>query len=143
MKPCLVDVNVFLPLMVRHHRHHQVALNWFDRLAAGEAGLCRVVQLALIRLLGNESVMGEYAVSASKAWVLIEELMEDERMEFASEPPFLDAVLPRLFRHPSPTTKLVGDAYLAAFCVAGQLRFATFDKGFVQFPGLDLDLLTL
>jgi predicted nucleic acid-binding protein len=53
MKQCLTDVNVLLALLLRQHEYHRTALKWFDILAAGEAGLCRIVQLALIRLLGH------------------------------------------------------------------------------------------
>jgi len=142
MKPCLADVNVLMALLVRHHRHHETAVRWFDGLAAGEAILCRYVQLALIRLLGNRTIMAEYAVSASVAWSLIEELMGDERMEFAPEPAFVDSVLPKLFRYSVPANKLVGDAYLAAFAIAGQMRLATFDRGFEQFDAVDLEFIS-
>jgi len=141
MKRCLADVNVLLALLVRHHEHHAPALRWFEGLAVGEAVLCRFVQLALVRLLGNRTVMGKYAVSASAAWALIEELMEDERVEFSAEPALVDAVLPKLLRYATPTNKLVGDAYLAAFSIAGQMRLATVDKGFGQFRDVDLELL--
>jgi toxin-antitoxin system PIN domain toxin len=141
MKRCLADVNVLLPLLVRHHEHHELASRWFDGLAAGEAVLCRFVQLALVRLLGNRTVMGKYAVSASVAWGLIAELLEDERMEFAAEPALVDAVLPKLLKYAVPTNKLVGDAYLAAFSIAAQMRLTTVDQGFGQFRDLDLQLL--
>jgi toxin-antitoxin system PIN domain toxin len=142
MKRCLADVNVLLPLLVRHHQHHEIALHWFDGLQAGGGAVCRFVQLALIRLLGNRSIMREYAVSASVAWRLIEELMEDERLEFESEPALMDSVFPKLLTYPVPTNKLVGDAYLAAFSIAGSMRLVSVDKGFEQFRGVDLELLT-
>jgi hypothetical protein len=142
MKRCLADVNVLLPLLVRHHEHHELALHWFDGLAPGEAVLCRFVQLALVRLLGNCTIMGKYAVSASVAWDLIAELMEDERLEFEAEPPLVDAAFPKLLRYRAPTNKLVGDAYLAAFSIAGQMRLTTVDKGFEQFREVDLQLLS-
>ena len=103
MKRCLADVNVLLPLLVRHHEHHELALRWFDGLAPGEAVLCRFVQLAVVRLLGNRTIMGKFAVSASAAWDLMAELMEDERLEFAAEPPLVDAVFPKLLRYAAPT----------------------------------------
>ena len=83
MKPCLVDVNVVLALLVRQHVHHALARDWFADLGARQAGLCRLVQLALIRLLGNRTVMAGDAVSALAGWRLIEELLEDERLELA------------------------------------------------------------
>jgi toxin-antitoxin system PIN domain toxin len=143
MKQCLADVSVLLPLLVRHHEHHEMALRWFDGLHAGEAVLCRFVQLALIRLLGNRTIMREFVLSPAAAWQLIEDLMEDERLEFAPEPASLDSAFPRLFTYPVPTNKLVADAYLAAFAIAGTLRLSTFDKGFEQFRGLELQLLTI
>jgi uncharacterized protein len=141
MKRCLVDVNVVLALMVRQHVHHDVALTWFDGLAAGEAGLCRFVQLAVIRLLGNHAVMSEHAVAARVAWRLIDDLLQDERLEFLAEPSGVDSILPQLFKHPVPTGKLVADAYLAAFAMAASFRMVTLDAGFRQFKGLTVDLL--
>jgi predicted nucleic acid-binding protein len=96
MKPFFADVNVLLALLVRRHEHHKVAGRWFDRLAANEAGLCRFVQLALIRLLGNRHIMGDDAVPAASAWRLIDELARDERIAFVPEPELLDSFLPRL-----------------------------------------------
>jgi len=141
MKQCLADVNVLLPLLVRHHEHHEIALRWFDGLHAGEAVICRFVQLALIRLLSNRTIMREFVLSAAAAWQLIEELMEDERLAFAAEPALLDSALPALLTDPVPTNKLVADAYLAAFAIAATLRPTTLDHGFQQFRGLDLQLL--
>jgi uncharacterized protein len=143
MKQCLADVNVLLPLLVPHHEHHDMALQWFENLRAGEAVLCRFVQLALIRLLGNRTIMREFVLSATAAWQIVEDLMEDERLEFAAEPASLDSVFPRLLTYPVPTNSLVADAYLAAFAIAGTMRLATLDQGFKQFRGLELQLLAL
>jgi hypothetical protein len=142
MKQCLADVSVLLPLLVRHHEHHEMALRWFENLHAGEALLCRFVQLGLIRLLGNRAIMGEFVLSGASAWQLIEHLMEDERLEFAAEPAALDSALPGLLTYPVPASKLVSDAYLAAFAIAGTLRLIAADKAFEQFRGLELELLT-
>src|SRR5262249_50880006 len=117
MKRCLVDVNVWLALLVIQHEHHQLAREWFDTLAVEEAGLCRIVQLALIRLLGNGSIMGVHAISASAAWNLLEKLIEDERVDFIPESAGVDSILPTLFRYKGLTSKSVTDAYLAAFAI--------------------------
>lgn len=141
MKRCLVDVNVGLALLVQHHEHHRLVRPWFDDLSPGEAVLCRIAQLAMIRLLGTPAIMAEYALSASAAWTLIEQLLEDERFEFAREPDLLDTVLSNLFHYPGPTSRLITDAYLAAFAMAAEYRLVTLDSGFRQFKGLDVDLL--
>lgn len=140
MKRRLVDVNVWLAMLVKEHAHHRLARSWFEALAAGEAGLCRLVQLALIRLLGNPTIMGPGALSAAEAWNLIAELLRDERVEFLTEPADLDSIFPNLLRYPVPTPNLIADAYLAAFAMSSSLPVATLDRGFQQFRGLQLEL---
>ena len=91
--------------------------------------------------MGNRAVMGGKAISASAAWDRTVELMEDERIEFVTEPALIDTLIPKMYHYPVPTQKLVSDGYVAAFAIAVSLRLVTFDKGFEQFSGLDLQLL--
>ncbi len=137
----LVDVNVWLALLVRQHVHNAAAREWFEDLEEDQAGMCRLAQLGLIRLLGNHRVMGRDALSAVQAWELIAELLGDARVEFVAEPPDLDRVFPAILYYPVPTAKLVSDAYLAAFGLTASRRIVTFDRGFRQFRDLDLELL--
>jgi toxin-antitoxin system PIN domain toxin len=141
MKPCLVDVNVWLALLALRHVHHEPATRWFAGLGSGEAAMCRIAQLALIRLLGNPAVMGDDAIPAVDAWNAIGQLLEDERVELVPEPSGIDSLLPAFFRYPVPTGKLVGDAYLAAFAIAASRRMVTMDRGFRQFRGLEVEFL--
>ena len=141
MQRSLVDVNVWLSLLVRQHEHHRIARKWYETLDSSEAGLCRFVQLGLIRLLGNRPIMGGDALSAPAAWSLIEELLEDERVEFVPEPPDIDIFLPSLLRYPVPTGKLVSDAYLAAFAMSSSRRLITLDAGYRQFRELEIEIL--
>ena len=141
MKQCLADVNVLLALLVVHHQHHRLAFKWFEGLAAGHVGLCRIVQLALIRLLGNPSIMGSHAMPAIAAFEAIQMLLEDERVQFIIEPPEIDYHFPKLLLYPTPTGKLVTDAYLAAFAIGSSRQLVTLDRGFRQFKGLDCKIL--
>lgn len=141
MKPCLADVNVWFALLVRQHEHHRDTRAWFDRLAPSQAGFCRFVQLALIRLLGNRTILGHDAVSAAGAWELIATLLDDERVEFIAEPQDLDSILPALLKYPVPTGNLISDAYLAAFAMASSRTLVTLDRGFRQFRNLDVQFL--
>ena len=85
--------------------------------------------------------MGAHAISAAAAWHLIEELLQDERLDFVAEPSHLDSVLPTLLNYPVPTGKLVTDAYLAAFAITASRRLVTLDGSFREFRGLEVDLL--
>ena len=99
------------------------------------------MQLALIRLLGNRTILGHDAVSAAGAWELIGTLLEDERVEFVDEPPNLDSALSALLKFPVPTGNLVSDAYLAAFAIASSRTLVTLDRGFRHFRNLDVQFL--
>ena len=57
--PMLCDVNLLLALVTDRYAHHDAAVRWFDTLAAGDAVVCRIVQMGLLRLLNNPSVMQE------------------------------------------------------------------------------------
>ena len=141
MKRCLVDVNVWFALLVRQHKHHATARAWFETLAAGEAGMCRLVQLGLVRLLANRTILGDDAISATAAWALITSLLQDERVNFTEEPPQLDVYLPAYWNYPIPTGKLVNDAYLAALAASGSRRLVTLDRGFREFRRIEVQLL--
>jgi uncharacterized protein len=141
MKRCLVDVNVILALLVRQHVHHALARGWFAELQARQAGLCRLVQLGLVRLLGNRTIMANDAVPALVGWRIIEELLQDERLEFLPEPSRIDTLLPAVLDHPVSPGKLVSDAYLAAFAMTAALQLVTLDRDFLRFRRLDVRLL--
>jgi len=134
-------VNVWLALLTRHHEHHRVARQWYESLRAEEAGLCRVVQLGMVRLLANPAILGEFAVSAARGWDLMQELLMDERVAFISEPAGLDSAIPPLLQSKIPTGKPVTDAYLAAFAMSASLRLVTLDRVFLQFRGLEAEVL--
>ena len=141
MKRCLVDVNLVLALLVRQHVHHTIARDWFAGRIANEVGLCRLVQLALVRLLANRSIMANDAVPATAGWQLIADLLEDERLDFLAEPLLIDSYLPAFLGYPVSPAKLVTDAYLAAFAMASSRQLVTLDRDFRRFRGLDVLLL--
>jgi len=141
MNSYLVDVNVWLALLVRQHPHHAVTREWYRVLAAGAAGMCRITQLGIIRLMGTANVMQGEAIPAAQAWLSVQELLGDERVEFLEESAGINTVLPGLFRYRVPTPALVTDAYLAAFAIASRRRFVTRDRGFQQFRGLEVEIL--
>ena len=58
----------------------------------------------------------------------------DESMEFNKAWRTLSAL-------PTSSPKVWMDSYLAAFAISNGYTLVTFDKGFVQYPGLKFELL--
>ena len=140
--PTLCDVNVLLALVTDRHAHHAAAVRWFEPLSAGDAVVCRVAQMGLLRLLNNPAVMREEALDASACWDIWLRMAEDDRIHFAvGEPPDLDTCLEYFVRGRAFAPRLWTDAYLAAFAFAVGWTLVTFDRGFQGFQGLSCDLL--
>ena len=144
MKPQVVDVNIWLAILLHEHTHHKVARDWFESVPTAGAGMCRVVQLSMMRLLGNPRVAGKFAMPALDAWNILQSLIDDdERVVFLPEPAGMEGFLPLLLRYPRPTGQLIPDAYLCAFAMAAYSTLVTLDQGFRQFRDLDMVLLGL
>lgn len=81
--------------------------------------------------------MGDEAVSLPEAWRLYAALLASGRFSFVLEPRGIDVLWEQFCRPFDKSPKVVMDAYLAAFAVAGGYRLVTLDLAFAQFPGLD------
>lgn len=125
----LVDLNIWLALLDQDHVHHPHAKRWMRAVGPGEALLCGVAQLSLLRLLTNSKAMREVPRSPCEAWRGVSALRTDERVAEVEEPPGVFAVMRTLTEK---ETGLSGsswtDAYLAAFAIAGGYALATYDK---------------
>ena len=134
----LSDVNVLLTLTSNRCRQHAAARGWWENLPPAESlCICRPVQTSLLRLLCTEAVMGEDAITLPQAWSVYAQLLASGRFHFVLEPPKLDPTWADFCRPFGRSPKIVMDAYLAAFAVAGGYRLVTLDKAFSQFKGLD------
>ncbi len=125
------DLNVWLALSVAAHPHGAQAWHWLNLLPR-ESGLIfsRYTHIGLLRLLANESVMGEETLTLQKAWGVYDGWMEDPRVSFYPEPRGLDAA----FREATApfarreASKWVGDCYLLAYAKRSHAALVTFDK---------------
>ena len=140
----LADVNVWFATLVAEHPHHAAATRWWrsDVLPAGQhVALCRLTQLGLLRLLSNERVMGPQRMDHGQAWTVVGDLTAQEHVHLLDEPAGVDRRLAGWCARGRSSPGFWSDAYLAAFALAGRHRFATFDRGFLRFDGLDVLLL--
>jgi len=126
-------LNVWLALAPKRHIRHAAAAQWLEGLDASQAAFCRVTQMALLRLLTNEHVMGTEAVTQEVAWRVYQQINSDFRVCFLSEPPDIEPAWHGLTQGSQTGTNVWTDAYLQAFAQLKDLQVVTFDQGFRRF----------
>jgi toxin-antitoxin system PIN domain toxin len=130
------DLNVWLALSDDGHPHNSVAWAWLNGLP-GDSTLIfsRYTQIGLLRLLTNNTVMGNKTLTLREAWAVHDGWLQDPRVQFYPEPRQVDAG----FRHATEpfatkaATKWVGDCWLLAFAEASNARLVTFDQALHSF----------
>ena len=145
MNSILADVNVWLATLVAEHPHHDAATRWWreDVLPASDrVAFCRLTQLGLLRLLSSERVMGRQRLDYAPAWAAVTEVAAQASVSVLGEPTGINEILADLCTRERLSLGFWSDAYLAAFARSGRHRFATFDRGFRRFEGLELLVLT-
>lgn len=121
------DSNVWLALVWGRHIHSEKAREWFDS-ATGQFFFCRFTQLALLRLITTEAIMGKDVKTMAEAWTLWDRVWADSRITFLPEPEGLEPDFRKLSRLTSRSPKVWADAYLLAFASTAGLKFITFDR---------------
>ena len=101
-----------------------------------------MTQLGFLRLATNPQAFGDEAVSLAGAWRLYDALLADPRILFADEPPNVALIWRGFTQRHSYSTKVWNDAYLAAFACASACELITFDRGFSQYAGLSVSVLS-
>ncbi len=125
------DVNVWIALSVIGHSHNSVGWQWLDHTPQGTSLIfSRYTQVGLLRLLTNQTVMGEETLTVDGAWSVYDGWLDDPRVELHPEPRdvdtgFRDATGPFAAQRAS---KWIGDCYLLAFAKENGATLVTFDK---------------
>ena len=132
------DLNVWLALSVDVHRHNAEAWHWLNLLPAGATLIfSRYTHIGLLRLLTNQSAMGEQTLTLRKAWGVYDQWLNDPRVEFYPEPRGLEAG----FREATApfagkaASKWVGDCYLLAYAKHSHAALVTFDRALYDLAG--------
>jgi uncharacterized protein len=125
-----LDANVWIALIWDRHTHSAVARQWFEQCDDEEFFYCRLTQVAVLRLLTTQSVMGGDAQTMLGAWNLWDRAVADSRIAYAAEPAGLEPEFRAGSRLPSRSPKVWADAYLLAFAFAAGLRLVTLDRSF-------------
>jgi len=139
----LLDANVWLALAAEAHPHHVRARAYWENQAASATAFCRLTQLAFLRHLTNQTIMGDQALSPSAAWKKLQEFLALPEVKSLAEPEGLDGRLGDFCNLGRTSPNLWSDAYLAAFAKCAGLRLVTFDQGFSHFKAVELLFLKL
>lgn len=131
----LPDVNVWLALSVPEHVHHRAAMHWWQQGAAPACHFNRVTMLGLVRLLTQPKVMGAGALDARAATSVWRRWSALPEITLRPDPPGLDGAMAEVAAADLPS-RLLTDAYLAAFAMQAGMRLVTFDADFGRFSGL-------
>jgi toxin-antitoxin system PIN domain toxin len=122
-------VNVWLALAHGIHPHHHAANKWGESLNGDTVVyFCRFTQLGLLRLLTNESAMGEDVLTQSQAWKAFDAFLANSGNRLIDEPHGIDPVFRRHTDRAEASTKQWADGYLAAFAETANLTLVTFDR---------------
>lgn len=138
----LPDINVWIGLAFKQHKHHASALKWFRSVGHGPCCFCRVTQMGFLRLSSNPQVMGKAAVNLTQAWDAFDQLFADPRVGYVDEPANIEPIWRSLTQHQSYSPKVWSDAYLAAFAQVIGFEIVTFDQGFSQYSGVQVTILS-
>ncbi len=138
----LLDVNVWLAATWARHRHHGTAKRWLDH-EEDDLALCRVTEMALLRLVTNPAVLDRDALTRRKAWDLVERLMTDPRVDFVTEPDGLVPIWVSFSKRDDHSHLLWTDDYLAAFAHAANAELVTLDGRFrTRYPAVRVRCLS-
>lgn len=133
----LVDANLLLYATNHSAAEHEATRTWLDaRLnATARVGLPWPSLLAFVRLSTNPVVVRD-AVKPAVAWRQVEEWLACECAWIPLPGARHQQILGELLKGPLITSRLVGDAHLAALSIEHGLTLCSTDGDFAKFPGL-------
>lgn len=139
----ILDANVLIAAAASDHSHHTVAAGWLGRaLRESELlALCPVVALAFLRITTHPKIH-ETPLTAAQALAWLQSLLRSPSARWMHPADEHLMNLQRLLTGPV-VGNLVMDAHLAALALENGASVVTFDRDFLRFPGLRVELLTL
>lgn len=137
----LPDINVWLALVDKRHVLNPAASRYWQEQAAETLAFCRITALGFLRLATHARALAN-PLSAQEAWTIYRQFLDIPILRFLGEPAGLDNHLQALTCTPDFRHRLWTDAYLTAFCLAGNYRLVSFDGDFRRFPALNFLHLT-
>lgn len=137
----LLDANVWFAGIWDGHTDHPKAVQWRTR-ARGPLAMCRVTQMAVLRLLTNPAAMSQRAQTRRQAWALLDRQRLATGVVWLNEPDRLDEAWRTFSARDDHHHKLWTDDYLAAFAQAAGARLVTLDRALARrYPSVDVETI--
>ena len=128
MTECLLDVNVLVGLLWRHHSLHQAAMEWFTNHARDGWATCPITQAGFVRVVSNSSI-DPMAPTIARAIDLLRVAIEQTtHHRFWADDLSLTEIGSGV-RTRMQGRRQITDAYLLALAIRHNGRFVTFDRG--------------
>ena len=137
----LRDVNVWVALASRRHKHNKPAAAWMQSVGDNNVAFCRITELGLLRLLTNAHVMGSDVFDVLGAWGLYDTIRADPPVVFLSERAEFDNRWSLARSQIAGGSNAVTDSYLAVFAKHVDATVVTFDRGFKAVGGCSIALI--
>ncbi len=132
----LPDLNLWLALAWRGHRHHDAACRYWEVAAADTVLFTTVTALGLVRLLSQPRVMGDAVLSLRQASDVQAAFLQQPGVRLVDEAAASWPVFRHLLSQDTWPAQLCTDVHLAALAIAGGWRLVSFDQDFGRFKGL-------
>jgi len=133
----LVDLNVLLYAVNRDARHHQIALDWWQRALNGDEtiGLPWTVLLGFLRIATNPKIFPK-PLGSDTAMKKIDGWLALPVVSTVAEKPEHWATLRSLLDDVGAAGNLTSDAHVAALAITHGAILVSFDRDFARFEGL-------
>lgn len=137
----LLDANVWLAGIWDGHADHQKAVHWRST-ADGACAMCRVSQMAVLRLLTDAAVTGAAALTRREAWKLVMRQLDDPTVVWLDEPEGLEESWRTLSSRDDKNHKVWTDDYLAAFAQRSGATLVTLDRALAgRYPSVAVETI--
>ena len=143
MATILLDVNVLLAILDRTQPRHPIAEARLQSALASRSEILipQEVALACIRLLANPHVV-PHPVTPQSAYNAMEPLLQRSEVRLLAPNDDSWRQFGSLLAKVNGF-RLVHDAHLAALALANNCHLVTFDRDFLRFEDLDVEILTV
>ncbi|MDR1824776.1 MAG: type II toxin-antitoxin system VapC family toxin [Bifidobacteriaceae bacterium] len=134
----LPDVNILVAANRSDHPQHEAINAWLATVneSSDWLGLTPAVASGYLRIVTNPRIHKE-PTPLDRALEVIDDLLAADRVSWVYPGPDHWVIFRRLCRQANATGNLVQDAHHAAVAIEHGAKWATMDRDFALFPGLD------